>query len=535
MVHSRSFSATRMNALSRRRPPIVEIIALTAFVCGLASAVTSWWLRGSLWEDEIIAVSHGLQPLPSFFIEVLRNDIHPFLYFLFLKTWSSIAFGSDKWVLASSLAAAVFSISVLATIAYKVGGRVAAIWAATLFCVLPSFSWSASNLRMYSLMPAIAVGCWYANRQALRYGGVRWLLVMILLQIAESYLHAIGFFFASFFALAALVGQRDVITQQHFRHWVGAQTLSLLFMLPVIASALIRGTEPLGDPTLWSILGYSVQLISFLAPAPWVPIASGVTIFALVAFASLDKEARVLALVIPCGALLACTLAGVMGKPMFKAPVFTANLTPFLALGAGLGIARHKAAQPLAAFCGMVLAVDLWSGQLERHLAQNYQPAAYYVAENVRSGDQVVIPSMSVFWGVLRYGVAPNWGAPLAILPLTDNPQWTALKVQMGPRLVTLLGLKPMTDHIDKDGVRYTIGTEISSDTVPCGRLWVVHRNNYARRGQEEITFPPGMHQDSVVPFGDELTVSLMTATACDAAPRRATNKTDQPSDNSPL
>ena len=516
-----------MNALSRRPPQIVEIIALIALVCGLASAVTSWWLRGSLWEDEIIAVSHGLQPLPSFFIEVLRNDIHPFLYFLFLKIWSSVAFGSDKWVLASSLVAAVFSVSVLATVAYKVGGRVAAIWAVTLFCVLPSFSWSASNLRMYSLMPAIALGCWYVNRQALRYGGNRWLLAVILLQTIESYTHAIGFFFAAFFALAALIGQRQITTRQYFLHWVGAQALSLVFILPVVASGLIRSTEPLGEPTLWSVLGYSAQVVSFLAPAPWVPIASGVAIFALIAFASLDKEARVIALVIPCGALLACTLAGLMGKAMFKAPVFTANLTPFLALGAGLGIARCKAAQPFAAFCSLVLAVDLWSGQLDRHLAQNYQPAAHYVAENVRSGDQVIIPSMSVFWGILRYGVAPNWGEPLAILPLTDNPQWTALKAKMGPRLVTLLGLKPLADHIDKDGIRYITGTEISSDISPCGRVWVVHRNNYERRGQETITFRHSMHRDSVVPFGDELTVSLMTATACDAPPRRATNETE--------
>jgi len=508
-----------MNMTSRRLPPLAEIIAILALVCGLASAVASWWLRGSLWEDEIIAVTHGLQPLPWFFIEVLRNDIHPFFYFLVLKFWSSVDLGSDAWVLASSLAAAMGSAAVVATIAYRVGGRAAAIWAATLFCVLPSFSWSASNLRMYALMPAIAVGCWYANRQALRYGGIRWLLAMILLQTIQSYTHAIGFFFAAFFALAALIGQRQETTRGRLLYWVGAQVVSLVLMLPVVASALIRGTEPLGEPTLWSLLSYLAQVVSVLAPAAWVPTASGVAFLTLIAFASPDREARMLVLVIPCGTLLACTLASVMGKPMFKAPVFTANLTPFLALGAGLGIARYQAAQPFAALCALVLAADLWSGQMERHLVANYQPAARYVAENARPGDQVVIPSGSVFWGVMRYGVAPRWGTPLAIMPLRDSPQWTTLKAKIGPRLVALLGLTPTADHIDHGGVSYIMGTEIASDIPPCGRIWVVHRNNYERRGQETITFPHPMHRNSLVPFGDELTVSLITPAACDLPP----------------
>ena len=38
--------------------------------------------RGSLWEDEIIAITHANQSLPAFFIEILRNDIHPPFYFL---------------------------------------------------------------------------------------------------------------------------------------------------------------------------------------------------------------------------------------------------------------------------------------------------------------------------------------------------------------------------------------------------------------------------------------------------------------------
>lgn len=62
---------------THRQQPLQEnLVPLLALMSGLVAAALYWWSRGSLWEDEIIAITHGLQPLLGFFVEVLRNEIH---------------------------------------------------------------------------------------------------------------------------------------------------------------------------------------------------------------------------------------------------------------------------------------------------------------------------------------------------------------------------------------------------------------------------------------------------------------------------
>ena len=202
---------------------------------------------------------------------------------------------------------------------------------------------------------------------------------------------------------------------------------------------------------------------------------------------------------------------------MFKSPVFSANLTPFLAIGTAMGVSRYRATHwgALALACAVAMAVGLWTGEVGRETDANYQSAGRFVASHAKPGDVVVVPSVDVFWGIARYAVRPRWGEPLAILPLHANAQWTALKAKLGPRWVALLGLTPTADHIDSQGVRYVIGTEIGPDASGCQRIWVVHRNFFEARGQETIDFATPMHQEFKEAFGKELTVSLLTPEAC--------------------
>lgn len=493
------------------RPRYSDIIPVIALISGVSSAILFWAQRGSFWEDEIIAVTHGLQPFPSFFVEILRNDIHPFFYFFLLKLWSSVDFGSDSWVLASSLAGSLLTIAVISSVVFREHGGRAALWAATLFCLLPTFSWSAGSLRMYGLMPAIAVACWFTNRELLRTGRSRWVLAVVVLQLMQAYTHAIGFFFAAFFALAAVVEQRDKLNRRTVVLWGGAQLASLIGMVPVVGSALIRGTEPLAMPSLQSLLSLPAETAAVWGATPGMLVVGGVSFLFLLAFSLLDKAGRIPVLVIPCGALLVCMALSSMGKPMFKPPVFTANLTPFLAIGAAISIAKYRrpGLQLIAAAYAVAMAVALWTGDLNRHAAGNYQPAAQYLASNTRPGDVVVVPTNSVFWGIMRYAVSPRWGRPLAIMQMEDNEQWAKLKEKLGPRWVNRLGLTPVADYVDNEGVRYVIGTDISRHWHGAGRLWIVHRRNYEDRGQEKIALPEPVLQDSVRWFGGELSVGL--------------------------
>jgi mannosyltransferase len=489
-----------------------DVAPAIALLSGLVSAVWFWAQRQSLWEDEIIAITHGLQPFPGFFVEVVRNDIHPFLYFLFVKIWASAAIGSDSWVIASSLAAVLFSAAVVALVGRRIYGRNAALWAAALFLVLPTTSWSAANLRMYGLMPGIAVLCWLANCEALRTGRRGWLWATLLLQLAQTYLHAIGFFFAAFFALAALVEQRRDLDRGRLMAWIGVQALTLLGMLPVVASALVRGTEPLGAPTLASVLVYPAEAVSIWGATPLMLVVGGATFLALLGFALSSPRSRTATLVICCGSLATAVVLGSLGKTIFKPPVFAASITPFLALGAAGGIAwgRAPGCRAVAATCALALSVALWLGTVHRQADETYRPAADYLATNVRAGDVVVIPSPSVYWGVLRYAVGPRWGYPLDIMPLQANSQWARLTEKLGPAWANRLGLIPRTNVVDDRGVRYLIGGDLSRLVPAPSRLWVVHRRLYEERGQEAITPSWPGPAISTEPFGNELSVTLM-------------------------
>ena len=494
-----------------RRIEIQTVVPVIALFTGIASAIMFWWSRGTLWEDEIIAITHGLQPLPLFFIEVLRNDIHPVFYFLLLKVWTSINLGSDSWALASSLVAALFSAVVIAYVSFRVHGPRAALWATALFCIFPPFAWAAGNLRMYGLMPAVAVLCWFANRQYLRTGALRWAIALFCIQLVQTYTHAIGFFFAAFFALAALVETWKSTDRQRLYRWAAIQACSLVTMLPIVASALVRGTEPLPTPDLISLASYPAQLMSVWQQHNYLTVLAigGATFAFCVLLGIINKASRIAVLVIPCGALLACIAISSMGKPMFKAPVFTANLIPFLAIGAGAGIASLNRSVTKTAISIFLLTLVLikWLGLYETRIYGNYAPAAAHIVANAQPGDIVIVPHVSVFWGILRYAVGPSWGHPLHVMPLQSNEAWSKLKSRLGPVWVDRIGLNPSTDYVLHNGVKYVIGTSAEHHTGESSRIWIIHRDNY----KENVQIARPSLTNNVHWFGGELAVSLLT------------------------
>ncbi|MDD4913565.1 MAG: GtrA family protein [Methylococcales bacterium] len=485
-------------------------VPILVMLSGLISAVMSWSSRDSLWEDEIIAITHGLQPFPTFFVEVLRNDIHPFLYFLLLKLWMLPNPGSDSWALFSSLLLAIGSAAVVMYAAYRYHGRLAALWAGALFCVLPGFAASASSLRMYALAPAIAVGCWVFNREVLRTGRPALAGGLIVVQLMQVYTHAIGFFFMAFFALAALIEEWRA-GRPVWRPWIIAQIVTFIGLLPVLVSALLRGTDPLPIPDLLSFLRFPAQLM-----LPWgftgttgMLLLSGVIFVFYLFFALSYRTTRIMALVIPCGALFTAILVSSLGKPMFKPPVFTANLTPFLAIGAAAGVAHvnFQALRLLAMVLTLSLAMCTWLLFGKVTGDGDFKAAAGYLKNHVRAGDVVIIPKSSIYWGMMRYAVGSAWGRPLEIMPLHDNEAWARLKIRLGPRLVELLSLNPVADNVYADGVRYIMEKNVGQDLKVAPHVWIVHCDRY--RDAVNVTAP--LRLDGYQRFGDDLTVSEMS------------------------
>jgi hypothetical protein len=467
------------------RIPLEGLVLWLSLLSGLCSAFAFWWQRHSLWEDEIIAMTHGLQPLPGFFVEILRNDIHPFFYFLLLKFWIMPFPASDPWILASSLATAMLSVVAIAWVANRCYGSRAALWAAAIYCVLPNFAWAAGNLRMYSLIPAMAVLVWYGQRRMLQGESSRAAIGLTLVaELLLGYTHAIELFFLAFIALAARWEQNDVAGAREKRHWLVSQIACGFCLLPLVLPALLRGTEPLAPSTLATLVRMPPRLFTgwALENDLHALLAGGVIFWTLLIAALAHRGGRVLALVATCGVLAFAWALGSLGKPMFKTPVFTANTVPFLVLAAAAGFASMRARIPRAAALAGVLVLAFatwpWSGRMVAN--GNFRAAGELVAGKVKPGDLVVVPGLSTFWGVVRYAAEPNWGRPLEVMPIKDNPQWAGLKARFGPVAVAFLGLDARTDFIEYKGVRYVVGADARAHPLkPDAALFVVHRRRY--------------------------------------------------------
>lgn len=462
-----------------------RLLPLLGICVGLVALIHYFSLRSSLWEDELIALTHTFQPLPSFFVEILRNDIHPFFYFLVLKGWMLLSPGSGYWALASSFAFTVVSALVVYRVGRATSGNAAALWATAIFLLLPTTAWGAGNLRMYGLLPALVVGVWYLNvrflQQPSRWGGV----ALVLLELCTAYVHAIEFIFVAFIALAVMLDQFKAAPAKTFRTWLLLQIGAGVAMLPLPLSALMRGTEPLPASSWDSFVMIFGQAIAggggaYRELLTW----AGVAVFAgLVYFAMQSKRWRVTVLVLPVGVLLAAYVIGFLGKPIFKSPVFSANLLPFLALGAGAGIARvmdgaRRLPAAIAAAFTLALAIVTipWASNLVPQ--ESYEAAAKYVKQHAAPGDVVIVPHLSVYWGVMFYAEGDEWGLPLAIRP-ADNPQWRNLLAKLGDDLSQTLSLVPEKPHVEFGGVRYCVGTDVTACAGGAGRAWVVDRRTY--------------------------------------------------------
>lgn len=481
------------SASSSEPTKIDRIVCIATITLGLLVSLFYWWNRQGLWEDEIIAITHANQPFPLFFIEVLRNDVHPPVYFLQLKLWQQLGFHSDQAILANSLVWAAISLCALFYMARAVYGAKAAWYAAAIYAVFPIFAFSAANLRMYAMVPAMAVLVWYANHRWFGTARNKWLAIAILTEVVLAYMHAIEFYFVAFFVMAAFAealfqrragdSSPAVKSTAAIAKWLGWQAVVVVLMLPLMGSAVVRGSDA-GAPAS----GLAILLEPGALVAGWGPSSilflriTGLVIFCvLAALAMKEPSVRLRTLIIPIGALGVAIAVSMLAKPMLKVPVFAANLLPFLALGAGVGVAIHAKPWARNAVYGCLALLCAAAAPLVVYQLKpgGYQETAQYLMAKVQPGDVVIVPNVSVYWGVLRYAVGPNWGKPLEVMPLEPNPQWASLTAKLGLEVTDRLGLRPETDTVAHNGVRYAVGQDARQATAQAKRVWVVHRDGY--------------------------------------------------------
>ncbi len=490
---SRPADASR-HARGDARSPSAALLAfcLLAICVGCAAAVAFWLRRDSLWEDEIIAVTHAAQPLPSFFIELLRNDIHPPLYFLQLAGWLALGPDTDRWALTNSLIGAGASLATVFGVTRALHGSRSAWIATALFAVLPAFAWSAGTLRMYAVLPAAILLVYYANRRWFESGEARWLVAAVAVAILTAYLHAVEFYFVAFVLLAALIeavqaAKRKPAAERSARSipfWFVGQLILALCVLPLAASALTRGSDAAAADSASTMLTTGGALIAGWKASglPVVRLVGTVLFVALVGAGLVESGTRWRTLVIPVGAVVVALLIAMVFKPIYKQPVFAANLLPFVVLGAAAAAARSRSIACLVFACIVVLGAAACPLSERQAQAAGYAAAAIDLRSLAVPGDVVVVPNVSVYWGIARYAIGSHWGRPLAVMP-APNEDWTRLNRRIdrffGDGTAERMGLVPESDFVESAGVRYVLDGDAVAATRDANRVWMVTRERY--------------------------------------------------------
>ena len=490
-------------------------LCVIAIAVGIAASLGYFLHRGSLWEDELIAITHENQPLPLFFIEVLRNDIHPPLYFLQLDAWLALGPATDRWALGNSLLWAAIGLATMFHVARTLHG-VRAAWVATaLLAVLPSFIWSAATLRMYAALPACVLFVYYANRRWFDTRSGSWLAVAFVAELLTAYLHAVEFYFVAFILLGALTeamaaGKMRIPSlrfTRSVRMWLVVQVLFGVCVLPLAASALLRGSDAAAPGSAAALLTVGGSLIAGWKASGllWARVFGTVIFVTLLAIALIERTGRWRTLSIPVAALLVATVIGLAFKPIYKQPVFAANLLPFVVLGAAAAAARTRFALVLALTAVVALAAAAFPLAARQAQPEAYAAAARSVRDGVAAGDVVVVPNVSVFWGIARYAIGPSWGRPLEVLP-PPNEEWSRLfgriASMLGPDAPRRLGLVPDRNFVEHDGVRYVLGTDVAAATRDARHVWLVTRDRY----EVDVRLDPRFRPSEVVApgsFGD--------------------------------
>lgn len=224
------------------------LLALSVVV--LAAALR-WHDLGaqSFWYDEGVAWRHVTRTLAET-VEVSAYDTHVPAYFLAVNVWGKLVGESEFALRTLSALFSVLSVALTYALGRRLQGPLVGLLAA-LLVALNSFSiWHGQNLRMYSLLAAVAAGS-------------MWLYVGFVQALGRSrrarWRYALGL---------GLVNGLGMYT--HYTFGLVMVTQGLMMLLWLAAEARQRGGRALLRALLWYV---GANLITIALFAPWLPFA----------------------------------------------------------------------------------------------------------------------------------------------------------------------------------------------------------------------------------------------------------------------
>jgi hypothetical protein len=459
---------------------------LLAVICAGVAMRLAVRVHQGFWEDEIIAVTHAVQPLSQFFIECIRDDTHPPLYFLQLHFWSW-ASKTDRWLVFNSVLWGLIALISLWIVQKRARGNTVAWTSVAFLAVLPAGLWMSQEVRPYACLSVLVI---WSYAFALRNFATadprsrdQWIL--LLLCIATTYTHAIGFFAILFNGLFAfvLLGRRRASPSEFWR-FVRVYGLSAAASLPMLLSDMVRDANLHHPDGLAHYLTWAGGVITVGRP----PRLAGAFVYFVVVAAGLAvARARLMTLCFLIAPVLVAIALEIALKPIFKDDFFATMMAPFMAMiMAEVAVALRPRLAKLVVPCALAgMFVMATIGWANKSRSTDFRPAATDIMAGMQAGDVVYVPQSSMFWGMAWYLDGPNWGSALEVGG-APSEKMERLFGWLGPTLVDGLGLRPKTHLISlPNGLVMVTGAQGDPVVDHASRVWLV---TYDR-----ADLPPGM------------------------------------------
>jgi mannosyltransferase len=127
----------------------------------------------SLWRDEVDAMRFAMAPLDEVLSKFARNGWNGPLYFLLLRGWIGLTGTSEYAMRFFSLFFGVLCVPLIYVLGRRLFDRRTGLIAALLVTASPYLTWYGQEVKMYTLVPALALLAIYALRRATEGGRSR--------------------------------------------------------------------------------------------------------------------------------------------------------------------------------------------------------------------------------------------------------------------------------------------------------------------------------------------------------------------------
>jgi len=392
----------------------------------------------SLWYDEGVSLLLAGKRVPDLIAHTAR-DIHPPLYYLLLRGWTTLAGRSEFAAAYFSLFFGVLLVALAFRLTQLLYGRQAALFATLLVALSPYNLWYAQEVRMYTLGATFGLLATWLLLRMLRDDCPAWVwpayAVTAALGLYTLYYFAFLLAFHNLFFLIAAATRPNV--RSRWRHWFSADAAIALLYAPWIPVLLRQALHPPVPP--WRT---AVSLPQMLAEA-WTVLSVGQSVtFAEIWPALLATLILfALALRVPTRAgdpLQRWLLVGHVWVPAaliflasFWTPLyherylFTYAVPFYILLGAALAFAlrsrRRQQALTMGTLLVLLLAYGLGNYQFfydSTYASDDYRAALQVLDEQWRPGDAILVNAGYVYPMLLYYGHrAPAWRGRLTNLP----------------------------------------------------------------------------------------------------------------------